>query len=74
MASRSAPPMLFVAALVALFVPSAERAPHQPRPKARPHGVHELVVVDGSVPLRAARADGWSRAPARARSSAAGAS
>jgi hypothetical protein len=54
MASRSAPPVLFVAALVALFVPSAQRE-QQPRPQPRPnpHGIHELVVVDGSVPLRA---------------------
>jgi hypothetical protein len=66
MASRSAPQLLFVAALVALFVPPAEREPHQPRPKARPHGVHELVVVDGSVPLRA-RAGGRLVARARAR-------
>jgi hypothetical protein len=66
MASRSAPQLLFVAALVALFAPSAERG-QQPRQKARPHGIHELVVVDGSVPLRA-RPGGRVVARARARS------
>ena len=66
MASRSASPMLFVAALVALFVPSAQREPHQPPPKARPHGIHQLVVVDGSVPLRV-RPGGRVVARARAR-------
>src|SRR5215212_2049044 len=66
MASRSASPMLFVAALVALFVPSVERAPHQPPPKARPHGIHQLVVVDGSAPLRV-RPGGRIVARARAR-------
>ncbi len=58
--------MLFVAALVALFVPAAERAPHQRPPKARPHGIHQLVVVDGSVPLRT-RPGGRVLARARAR-------
>ena len=58
--------MLFVAALVALFVPAAERAPHQRPPKARPHGIHQLVVVDGSVPLRP-RPGGRVVARARAR-------
>jgi hypothetical protein len=66
MASRSASPMLFVAALVALFVPSAERGAHQPPPKPRPHGIHQLVVVDVSVPLRA-RPGGRVVARARAR-------
>jgi L,D-transpeptidase-like protein len=66
MASRSAPPMLFVTALVALFAPSAEREPQQPRPQARQHGIHGLVVVDGPVPLRA-RPGGRVVARARAR-------
>jgi L,D-transpeptidase catalytic domain len=67
MASRPAPPMLFVAALAALFAPSAERSV-QPAPKAKatPHGIHELVVVDGSVPLRV-RPGGRVVARARAR-------
>jgi hypothetical protein len=51
---------------VALFVPAAERAPHQRPPKARPHGIHQLVVVDGSVPLRP-RPGGRVVARARAR-------
>ena len=55
--------------------PRSARRSRSRQPRARPHGVHELVVRrTARSRCGRARADGWSRAPARAPSSAAGAS